>query len=348
MSISNNLMLNKKIIDEYDKEKMYLIFDKWPEIAKKAFESNCIPINFDNINHIVFAGMGGSGAIGDMFSSILSKSKIHLNVVKGYSLPKTVDSKTLVIVVSVSGNTAETMSVLDGANKIGSKIIAFTSGGKMQEYCIENQIEYRIIEQLHSPRASFTLFLYTILKVLHLTLDIKKSDILESIKELDKTKKEISSLNLTSQNPALNLAKWIKNIPVIYYPYGLESAAIRFKNVIQENIKIHAIAEDIVEACHNGIVSWEKESNVNPILIQGKDDYMKTKERWGIIKEYFNENKIEYIEINSIEGSILSKLINLIYILDYSSIYKAILMKTNPTPVKAIQTIKEKINEKEK
>ena len=112
MSISNNLMLNKKIIDEYDKEKMYLIFDKWPEIAKKAFESNCIPINFDNINHIVFAGMGGSGAIGDMFSSILSKSKIHLNVVKGYSLPKTVDSKTLVIVVSVSGNTAETLNVL--------------------------------------------------------------------------------------------------------------------------------------------------------------------------------------------------------------------------------------------
>ena len=87
---------------------------------------------------------------------------------------------------------------------------------------------------------------------------------------------------------------------------------------------------------------------MNPILIQGKDDYIKTKERWEIIKEYFNENKIEYIEINSIEGSILSKLINLIYILDYSSIYKAILMKTNPTPVEAIQTIKEKINEKEK
>jgi glucose/mannose-6-phosphate isomerase len=82
---------------------------------------------------------------------------------------------------------------------------------------------------------------------------------------------------------------------------------------------------------------------VNPILIQGKDDYIKTKERWIIIKEYFNENKIKYIEINSIEGNILSKLINLIYILDYSSIYKAILMKTDPTPVKTINFIKSKL-----
>ena len=89
-----------------------------------------------------------------------------------------------------------------------------------------------------------------------------------------------------------------------------------------------------------------KKSNVSPIIIQGKDDYIKTKERWIIIKDYFNENKIEYIEINSIEGSILSKLINLIYILDYASIYKAILMKTNPTPVKSIKKIKQKISGK--
>ena len=122
-----------------------------------------------------------------------------------------------------------------------------------------------------------------------------------------------------------------------------KSIAIRFKNVLQENSKIHVIAEDVVEACHNGIVSWERESNVNPILIQGKDDYIKTKERWDIIKDYFYQNKIDYWEIISIEGSILSKLVNLIYILDYCSIYKAILSKIDPTPVKSINFIKERI-----
>ena len=50
---------------------MFRIYDKWPEIARESFESNQEPINFDNIVHIVFAGMGGSGAIGDIFSSVL-------------------------------------------------------------------------------------------------------------------------------------------------------------------------------------------------------------------------------------------------------------------------------------
>ena len=80
----------------------------------------------------------------------------------------------------------------------------------------------------------------------------------------------------------MNLAKWIDGIPLIYYPAGLQAAAIRFKNAFQENSKLHVIAEDVVEACHNGIVAWEKPSKFNPILLQGDEDFIKTKERWHI------------------------------------------------------------------
>ncbi len=149
---------------------------------------------------------------------------------------------------------------------------------------------------------------------------------------------------MTNENPAISLAKWINNIPVIYYPFGLESAAIRFKNSLQENAKMHVITEDVIEACHNGIVSWEKSSNVKPILIQGIDDYIKTKERWEILKEYFKLNSIEYKEIISVQGAILTKLITLIYFLDYVSIYKAVLSKTDPTPVKSIAFIKKRVS----
>ena len=58
---------------------------------------------------------------------------------------------------------------------------------------------------------------------------------------------------------------------------------------------------------------------------------------------YFDENKIDYFELLSIEGNILSKIINLIYLLDYSSIYRAILSKTNPTTIDSINYIKEKL-----
>jgi len=333
--------LDISTIEKYDTEKMYKVYDKWAEIAEESFESNKIPINYENIEHIIFAGMGGSGAIGNIFSAIMSKTKIHVNVVRGYVLPTTVNSNTLVIAVSVSGNTAETLALLDSAHKMKCKIIGFSSGGKVLEFCSKNKIEHRLVTQYSSPRASFTSYLYTMLKVLHSTLEIKEKDIFESIIQLKNISKKINSTNLTQSNTALNLAEWIKEMPLIYYPFGLESVAIRFKNMLQENVKIHVMAEDILEVCHNGIVAWEKKSLVQPIIIRGRDDHVKTKERVEIIKKYFSQNKIEYKEIISIEGSILSKLINMVYILDYCSIYKAILVKTDPSPVNSINFVKD-------
>ena len=312
----------------------------WPEIARQFYDSDLDIADFKNIDHIVFVGMGGSGTLGDIFSSILSKTRLHFTITKGYHLPSTVDSNTLVVATSISGNTKETLSVLDSARKSVDKIIAFSSGGVMERYCTKYKIEYRNIPQLHSPRASFTGFLYSMLRVLEPVLPIKQRDVLESIKKLEKLQNKISSSNLNSINPSIELARWIKNIPMIYYPFGLQSAAIRFKNSLQENAKLHAMAEDIIEASHNGIVSWQKRSIVQPILIEGRDDYIKTKQRWKILKKYFKENKINFREVYSVEGSILSKIINLIYLLDYSTIYLAALRKVDPSPTYAIDYMK--------
>ena len=323
---------------------MYEPYENWPEIAEENyFYKDLQKVQFKNIDHIVFAGVGGSGTIGDVISSILSKNDIHVNVVKGYLLPKTVDRNTLIVTTSVSGNSKEALTILQNSKKSRGKFIAFSSGGKMKKYSIKNKICHYEVPEIHSPRASFSCYLYSILNVLEDVIPVKKQDVKESISLLRKTKKEISLTNLTNSNRALSLAKWISGFPIIYYPWGLHSAAIRFKNSLQENAKIHVFAEDVIESSHNGIVAWEKRSKIKPILITGKDDYIKTKERWNIIKEFFNLNKIEYKEVNSPSGSILTKLVNLIYLLDYSSIYSAVLSKTDPTPVKPIEFIKSRI-----
>ncbi len=336
-------MINLSDLKKYDTQKMYCTYDNWPKIALKSFESKQNTIKFDSVDHIVFGGMGGSGTIGDTFESILSKSKIHVNVVKGYLLPQTVNSNTLVIATSVSGNTLETIEILKSAHNSKAKIIAFSSGGKILEYCQKKKIEHRIIPQHHSPRASFVSYLYTILKVLQSTFEIKREEIIESIKELEKIGIKINSLNLTKDNPSLSIADWLPDTPMIYYPLGLKAVSTRFKNSLQENAKIHVLSEDIIEACHNGIMSWEKQSTIKPILIQGKNDHIRTKERWEILKEYFIENNIEYMEIFSPDGSILTKIMSLIYQLDYSSIYKSIILKIDPSPVNSIDFVKSKL-----
>ena len=330
-------------IEKIDTKQMYKTYDLWPKIAKESFESKIEEIDPEKINHIVFTGMGGSGTIGDIFRDVLSKENIHVTITKGYILPKTVDSNTLIVIISVSGNTDETLTILKQASEINSKIIVFASGGKIEKFCSGKKIFYLKIPMEHSPRASLGKYLFFMLKLLANFIPLSKNDVLESINLLDKTRVKIFSENLNEENNSLNLAKWINNTPIIYYPKGLSSVAIRFKNSLQENAKMHVISEELFEACHNGIVAWEKNKKFQPILIRGKDDHLKTKERWEIIKEYFNKEKIEFLEIQSEQGNILSKIINLIYVLDYASIYHAIINGVDPTPVDAINFVKSKL-----
>mgnify|MGYP005644387323 CR=1 FL=1 len=326
-----------------DKSRMYEIYDNWPEIAENSLNMDFKEIIGENICHIVFAGMGGSGTIGDVFASVLSKTDIHVDVVKGYHLPKTVKQNSLLICTSVSGNTIETITVLKEGIELGCRVMVFSSDGEMKEICKNKKIDYTEIIMSHSPRASFVTYLYSMIKVLLPILPISNEDIINSINELEKTRKKINSLNLNDGNTSLNIAKWINNIPIIYYPWGLQSVAIRFKNSLQENSKINVMIDDVIESCHNGIVSWENKSTLQPILIEGEDDYIKTKERWLIIKEIFQEKNIPFYEIKSNNGNILSKLTQLIYMLDYSSIYLAILNNIDPTPVLAIDLIKNRL-----
>jgi glucose/mannose-6-phosphate isomerase len=330
-------------VKSFDSNNMCEVYDRWPQIASDNFSTNFSKVDIKNIDHIVFAGMGGSGTIGDVFASILSKTDIHVSVVKGYLLPKTVDDNTLVVSTSISGNTLETISILKNVEKSNAEFVALSSGGIMEKYCKDKKIKYYKIKQEHSPRASFVAFLYSTLNILEQIVPVKKTDVSKSIQSLFNVQKLISSKNLNKTNEALQIAEWIKEIPLVYYPWGLQSAAIRFKNSMQENAKMHIITEDVIEASHNGIVAWDKPKNIQPILIQGKDDYVKTKERWKIVKELFSEKGIPYKEIFSQQGNILNKLVGLIYLLDYTSIYNAIISKTDPSPIKSIDFIKKRL-----
>ena len=335
--------MNIEDLKKIDSKKMYQTYDKWPEIAKDSFDNDFEKFDVKGIDHIVFSGMGGSGSIGDVISAILSKEDIHVSNVKGYHLPKTVDSNSLVVATSISGNTKETLSVLEKAQKTDAKITAFSSGGMMQKFCESNNLFFKEISMIHSPRVSFMKFLFSILNIFKEIIPIKENDIKEAISSLETTRNNIYSNNLTEKNPSLKLAKWIKEIPLVYYPWGLQAAAIRFKNSLQENSKMHTITEDVIESCHNGVVAWEKNSNVQPVLIKGYDDHIKTIERWDILKEFFRGNTIEFFEIKSVNGNILSKLVNLIYLLDYSTIYHAVLNNIDPSPVNAINFVKTRL-----
>ena len=84
-----------------------------------------------------------------------------------------------------------------------------------------------------------------------------------------KSKTEINSSNLNEKNYALNLAEWISNVPLMYYPSGLQSAAVRFKNSMQENAKTHTIIENVVEDLIMGLLHGKNLQKYNQYYFKG-------------------------------------------------------------------------------
>lgn len=334
--------MNNSDLLKFDISGICKAYDRWPDIAEEVYEKDSYEIlDFKNIKHVAFAGMGGSGSVGEIFSSILSESGIHTSVIKSHLLPKTINDETLVVITSNSGNTDESLSIIQEAKKKNIKIITYSSGGQIKEFCNNNQIKFQYVEKIHSPRTSLSSMLYTMLKTLGPQFDISKTEIRNSINQMKKTREQINSSQLNDNNPSIRLAEWISGIPVIYYPQGLKAAAIRFKNSLQENSKIHVIAEEVLEVCHNGIMSWEGTTDMKCILIRGADDHFKTKARLEIIKQYFKEKNIAFYEVNSVSGELLSKIINLVFQLDYCSIYHAIINQIDPSPLESIKFIRD-------
>jgi len=66
-------MIDKAIIKKYDSNRMHEAYDQWPKLAAEYYEK---PIHFDidfgDVDHIVFAGMGGSAAAGEILRGVLS------------------------------------------------------------------------------------------------------------------------------------------------------------------------------------------------------------------------------------------------------------------------------------
>src|SRR5437762_4374967 len=102
--------------------------DAWP-IASKA----TIAPAYTDVRNIVVAGMGGSAIGGDLAAALLAEElKVPMSVHRDYGLPAYVGRDSLVIVSSYSGNTEETLSSFEEARKRGAKILALTTGGKIE------------------------------------------------------------------------------------------------------------------------------------------------------------------------------------------------------------------------
>ena len=340
---------------EIDKDDMYQSIWDFPENiidAIKLSENITLKNEYLDVNNIIIAGMGGSAIGGDVvYSLIKNEIKIPFVVNRGYDLPAWANSSTLIICSSYSGNTEETISILEEAKSLGAKVIGITTGGLLESLCKNYSFDFVNIPSGLQPRAALAFSFIPLLYILKKTslINVEVRDWLESSVDLIKSKREEYSQD-KENNPVYQLANKLYNkLPIIYADStSLETVAVRLKGQICENSKILAYHSIYPEMNHNEIVGWENNEEFfsNYYVLWLMDDEMnsRNKSRKNIISEILSDLNVSQQEIKVDGNSFKERFLLLIHYGDWLSYWCAILHNTDPSPVKNIQTLKDKLS----
>ena len=292
------------------------------------------------IDKIVIVGMGGSGIAGDILKTYMRKESFRIEVVKDYSLPSFVDEKALVIVCSYSGNTEETISAYRDAVRRRCKILALTTGGKLQELCKMNNHEHILLQKGYQPRQAAPFMFFVMLKVLENSRLIQNQN--EFIEET------ITALKRpVYDDMARELAVSLKGkIPLIYSSDKLASIAYRWKCELNENAKIHTFTHVLAEMNHNEIVGFTKKmGEFHVVFLKDSKDSEKIHKRIKITKELIKQKGVPATEILVKGSNELTRLFSALLIGDLTSYYLALEYELDPGPVNIIEDLKEMLKE---
>ncbi|OGN99645.1 MAG: bifunctional phosphoglucose/phosphomannose isomerase [Chloroflexi bacterium RBG_13_52_12] len=343
-----------KIYQKNDPDGMLARIKELPLQCKQAWQAAMsfpLPADYGKIDKVVILGMGGSAIGGDLVRSLVqAESKIPVIVHRDYGLPAFVDDKTLLIASSYSGNTEETLSGFEPALKTGAKKLVMTTGGKLQKLAEANKIPVFKIEYIAQPRAALGFSFLPTLGVMQKLgfIQDKSANVAETVQVLEQLSAKLDEESSVKANPAKQLAQRLHGcLPVVYGAGIAAEAAHRWKTQLNENGKAWAFYEAFPELNHNATVGYqlpkELASKVRVVLLRSTTFNARVKLRYDVTCELLKQAGVAYEYVDGEGKSALAQMMSLVMMGDFTSYYLAILYGVDPSPVKVISYLKERL-----
>lgn len=259
-------------------------YPRWPSLARESIlnvpmdlRSTRLSIDGKVIDYseevdsvVITGGMGGSGVVGDIINDLcwFWDCRVPIIVSKNMRLPRRL-SRPLVIAISYSGNTAETiMSANEALSRGGYPVIGITTGGRLSTALSSKGVPVVLIPKASAPRYGLPALLYPALLIL------ERFGITSITNELESGIAGIENA-LKHVDDATNLAKQLMNsIPVVWVTESRRGVGIRFKNDLNENAKYYSVVSVVPEGAHNDIAAvTTKQGGLRHVAIMGPNDY---------------------------------------------------------------------------
>ncbi|MGI8829701.1 MAG: bifunctional phosphoglucose/phosphomannose isomerase [Candidatus Limnocylindria bacterium] len=303
-----------------------------------------------DVDAVVVLAMGGSAIGAELVAAAAGERlRVPLSVHRDYGLPAGIGERTLVIAMSHSGETAETLAGFAIARERGLPIAVISTGGRLAASAQERGLTLYRYQPGGQPRAAIG-FGAGIMHELLVRLGLIENP--DAFGPAASAVEELLERNgpavETAANPAKQLA-WslFGRLPVIYGHGPMAAVAHRWKTQLNENAKAWAAWEPMPEANHNAI-----EGSINPrelsdalyvLQLRDPDEPDELAARYKVVEELLGERATTRSEVWATGPSPLARVLTTVAYGDLVSVYLAILYQTDPTPVTLLAMLKERL-----
>jgi len=293
----------------------------------------------------VVAGMGGSGIAGDVAAVVAESESTRVTVHKSYGLPSWVRDE-LVVAVSHSGNTEETLSGARAAVAAGIPWVAVATGGRLLEDADASGAARVDIPFSPQPRAAFGYLAGGVLRVLEASGVV--GDQTGALREAADVVE--GALAGPAHEAASEIADRLAGrVAVVYGGSGVGAvAANRWKTQINENGKTPAYWSALPELDHNEIVGWSAHpelgrESIGVVFLHDAGDHPRIALRARLTRELITPTTTVAADVSSLGVGVLARLFSLTIVGDLVSVGLAERAGIDPAPVAVIEDLKKRL-----
>lgn len=292
-------------------------------------------------DQIIFCGMGGSALAAEFLKAIFAEYKISIPVCihKDYDLPLTATKNSVIVCISYSGNTEETISSFKKAASLNLKTVAIAGGGKLKKIAARSKALYINIPAKNvPPRISVLCILSSLIKVMANSGILSASALAKLIsggKDL-----KISEIEKQGHHLAEKIAD---KIPLIYSSVKLSPLAYFLKIAFNENSKIHAFSNVLPECQHNEIQGFSDPvlaADFYAIFLKERSGDKKINRRIDIMMEMLDKRNFEFSLVEISSKNIFENIVSAIIFSGFASLKLANALNHDPLEVPIIEELK--------
>lgn len=291
----------------------------------------------------IVAGMGGSALAAELMRARDTQREIFIH--RGYGLPVASESvlqRSVLIAVSYSGNTEETIDAFTHAYAHGISVAVIASGGKLIELAQEHNVPFIQIPSTGiQPRHANGFILKALMKLMRDEAGFADAGALTAL--LDPSRYEQEGKTLAE--------KLKEKVPVIYASQENGAVAYNWKIKFNESAKIPAFCNVFSELNHNEMTGFDVIDSTKPlsdvfhfIFLTDENDHPRITKRMELTKQLYVARGLA-VETVKVEGeSMWHGTFASLVLADWTAYYCAMQYGTEPEQVPMVEEFKRKIS----